>query len=66
MTSSDPVRAGMLLDLAMRHAVTIKVAIDQLTTLGADAELHCLSVRLLELAFRAEPESKRRDMGDAP
>jgi hypothetical protein len=32
--------------------------------IDAKAELHTLALRLLELAFRAEPEPRRRDMGD--
>jgi hypothetical protein len=54
--SADPVRAARLLDLCMRHARTIGIAIDQLAQLDdADAELHTISARLLELALRAEP-----------
>jgi hypothetical protein len=35
----------------------------RLAALGAEAELHIIAVRLLELAFHSEPEARRRDMG---
>jgi hypothetical protein len=62
----DPERAAKLLDLVLRHANTIKVAVDQLAQIEAKAELHVIAVRLLELAFRSEPASKKRDMSDVP
>jgi hypothetical protein len=61
---TDTERAAALLEPAMLHLRTVQIAIDQLTLLDAKAELHTLTVRLMELAFRAEPDSRRRDMGD--
>jgi len=52
---TDIERAAALLETAMRHVNTIKVVIDQLTLLDAKTELHALTVRLIELAFRSEP-----------
>jgi hypothetical protein len=55
---TDTERAAALLQPAMLHLRTVQIAIDQLTLLDAKAELHTLTVRLMELAFRAEPDSR--------
>jgi hypothetical protein len=55
---TDTERAAALLEPAMLHLRTVQIAIDQLTLLDAKAELHTLTVRLMELAFRAESDSR--------
>jgi hypothetical protein len=45
----------------MRHLRTVQVAIDQLVLLDAGTELHAISVRLIELALRAEPTPRNME-----
>ena len=53
--TTDSKRADQLLDLALRHARTIRVVIGELAKLNAERELRIITRQLADLTRRAEP-----------
>jgi len=62
--TTDSKRANQLLDLALRHARTIRVVIGELAKLNAERELRIITRQLADLTRRAEPAP--HNTGDAP
>ena len=62
--TTDSKRANQLLDLALRHARTIRVVIGELAKLNAERELRIITRQLADLTRRAEPVP--HNTGDAP
>ena len=62
--TTDSKRADQLLDLALRHARTIRVVIGELAELNAERELRIITRQLADLTRRAEPAP--HNTGDAP
>jgi hypothetical protein len=62
--TTDSKRADQLLDLALRHARTIRVVIRELANLKADRELRIITRQLADLTRRAESAPHMR--GDGP
>ena len=53
-----------MLDLALRHARTIRVVIGELAKLNAERELRIITRQLVDLTRRAEPAP--HNTGNAP
>ena len=53
--TADSKRAEQLLDLALRHARTIRVVLGELAKLNAERELRIVRRQLADLTRRAEP-----------
>jgi hypothetical protein len=62
--TTDSKRVDQLLDLALRHARTIRVVIGELAKLNAERELRIITRQLADLIRRAEPSP--HITGDAP
>lgn len=54
--TTDSKRADQLLDLALRHARTIRVVIGELAKLNAERELRIITRQLADLTRRAETQ----------